>query len=209
MISRQTGQVPPSTHLDALPSVGTFDNYTFGDSRAIFRADTDTVNGSEDYSVASFLIDQLLKGAKVGDKTFENHLDGYNFLPYFKGEVAEGPRHEFFYFSDNAGLMALRYNAWKISFKIIKGNLFTGTVETTDVPLVTNLRQDPWERYQDESMLYGKWWGEKLWTMVPAVTIVVGFLRTFEEYPPSQKSGSISVSHFLEAISSGANGGGH
>jgi arylsulfatase A-like enzyme len=93
------------------------------------------------------LIDQLLKGAKVGDKTFKNHLDGYNFLPYFKGEVAEGPRHEFFYFSDNADLMALRYNAWKISFKTIKGNLFTGTVETTDVPLVTNLRQDPWERY--------------------------------------------------------------
>jgi hypothetical protein len=105
--------------------------------------------------------------------------------------------------------MALRYNAWKISFKTIKGNLFTGTVETTDVPLVTNLRQDPWERYQDESMLYGRWWGEKLWTMVPAVTIVKGFLVTFEAYPPSQKSGSISVSHFLESISSGANGGGH
>jgi hypothetical protein len=24
---------------------------------------------------------------------------------------------------------------------------------------------DPWERYQDQSMLYGKWWGEKLWTV--------------------------------------------
>ena len=36
--------------------------------------------------------EKLLKGIKVGDKTFKNHLDGYNFLPYFKGQVAEGPR---------------------------------------------------------------------------------------------------------------------
>ena len=152
--------------------------------------------------------DELLQGKKEGDKTFKNHLDGYNFLPYFKGQVAEAPRREFFYFSDNGDLMALRYNAWKISFKTIKGNLFTGTEESTNVPIVTNLRQDPWERYQDESTSYGKWWGEKIWTLVPAVNIVGEFLKTFEEYPPSQKSGSISVSQFLEAISSGAQGSG-
>jgi arylsulfatase A-like enzyme len=152
---------------------------------------------------------KLLTGFKVGDKTFKNHLDGYNFLPFFKGEVADGPRKEFFYFSDNADLMALRYNAWKISFKTIKGNLFTGTEETTNVPLVTNLRQDPWERYQEESMLYGRWWGDKLWTMLPAVTIVGGFLQSFEQYPPSQRSGSLSVTRFLEAIQAGTAGSGH
>jgi arylsulfatase A-like enzyme len=152
--------------------------------------------------------EDLLKGVKVGDKTFKTHLDGYNFLPFFKGEVAEGPRHEFFYFGNTADLMAMRYNAWKVSFKTIKGNLFTGQTETTQAPIVTNLRQDPWERYQDESMNYGKWWGEKLWTMVPAVQIVGGFLQTFREYPPSQESGGLTVSQFLEAISKGASGGG-
>ena len=75
--------------------------------------------------------------------------------------------------------------------------------------MVTNLRQDPWERYQDESMLYGRWWGDKLWTMVPAVTVVGGFLKTFEAYPPSQRSGSLSVAKFLDAIQSGAAGSGH
>jgi len=60
---------------------------------------------------------ELLQGKKEGDKTFKNHLDGYNFLPYFKGQVAEAPRHEFFYFSDNGDLMALRYDAWKIALK--------------------------------------------------------------------------------------------
>jgi arylsulfatase A-like enzyme len=152
--------------------------------------------------------EKLLVGYKAGDKTFKNHLDGYNFMPFFQGEVAEGPRHEFFYFSDNADLMAVRYNAWKLSFKTIEGNLFTGKEDSTNVPLVTNLRQDPWERYQDQSMMYARWWGDKLWTMVPAVQIVGQFLTTFKEYPPSQVSGSLSVTRFLEAIQSGAAGGG-
>ena len=81
-----------------------------------------------------------MNGYKAGDKTFKNHLDGYNFLPFFKGEVAEGPRHEFFYFTDNGDLTALRYDDWKVSFKTIKGNLFTGKEDSTNVPLVTNLR---------------------------------------------------------------------
>jgi arylsulfatase A-like enzyme len=149
--------------------------------------------------------ENLLTGMKVGDKTFKNHLDGYNFMPFFKGDVAAGPRHEFFYFGPDADLLAMRYDEWKINFKTIKGNLFNGQIETTTAPIVTNLRQDPWERYQVESMNYGKWWGEKLWTMVPAVEIVGGFLQTFKEYPPSQASGSLTVSQFLEAVSKGAN----
>jgi arylsulfatase A-like enzyme len=151
---------------------------------------------------------KLLTGLKAGDKTFKVHLDGYNFMPFFKGEVAAGPRHEFFYFGSGADLMALRYDDWKVSFKTIKGNLFNGSVETTTAPLVTNLREDPWERYQVDSMDYGKWWGEKLWTMLPAVNIVGGFLQTFKEYPPSQASGGLTVSQFLEAISKGAAGAG-
>jgi arylsulfatase A-like enzyme len=153
--------------------------------------------------------EKLLTGYKAGNKTFKNHLDGYNFLPFFKGEVAQGPRHEFFYFTDNGDLTALRYDAWKVSFKTIDGNLFTGKEDSTNVPLVTNLRADPWERYQSESMLYGRWWGDKLWTLVPAVQIVGQFLVTFKEYPPSQVSGSTSVTRFLEAIQAGVAGSGH
>jgi len=153
--------------------------------------------------------EKLLKGLKVGDNAFKYHLDGYNFMPYFKGEVPAGPRHEFFYFGNTADLMAMRYDDWKVSFKTIKGNLFTGEAESTQAPIVTNLRMDPWERYQDESMNYGKWWGEKLWTMVPATVIVSQFLQTFEAFPPSQKSGGLTVSQFLDAVQNGANAGGH
>jgi hypothetical protein len=89
-----------------------------------------------------------------------------------------------------------------------QGNLFTGTEESINVPLVTNLRQDPWERYRDQSMLYGRWWGDKLWTMIPAVTLVGGFLQTFKEYPPSQVSGSLSIEKALQTIERGVSGGG-
>jgi arylsulfatase A-like enzyme len=170
--------------------------------------------GSEDW-LPTFLAaagnpnvkEELLRGMKVGDKTFRNHLDGYNFLPFFKGKVAKGPRREVFYFTDNGDLTALRYDDWKLSFKTIKGNLFTGKEDSTNVPLVTNLRQDPWERYQDESMLYGRWWGEKLWTLVPASTIVGQFLETFKEYPPSQVSGSLSIDKALRTLEAGSRGG--
>jgi arylsulfatase len=42
------------------------------------------------------------------------HLDGYNQLPYLTGEVDTGPRQEFFYFSDDGDLLAMRYDNWKV-----------------------------------------------------------------------------------------------
>jgi arylsulfatase A-like enzyme len=144
--------------------------------------------------------EKLLKGMKVGNKTFKNHLDGYNFMPYFEGKSAEGPRNDFFYWSDSGDLMALRYGPWKLSFKSIEGNLFTGHEASTNVPIVTNLRADPWERYQDQSMMYGKWWGQKLWTVVPAGAITAQYLETFKDFPPSQTGGSFGVEQILQKV---------
>lgn len=151
---------------------------------------------------------QLLTGYKVGDRTFKNHIDGYNFLPFFKGDTASGPREEFFYFSDNANLNAVRYGDWKIAFSWVKGNLFTGQQESLNVPIVVNLRVDPFERVPDQSMSYVQWWGEKLWTLVPAQAIVAKYLKTFVEYPPSQKSGNLGVEQFLNKIQEGTSGAG-
>jgi arylsulfatase A-like enzyme len=152
---------------------------------------------------------QLLRGYKAGDKTFKNRLDGYNFLPFFTGEADKGPRREFFYFDDNASLNAMRYDDWKIHFKWIEGNLFTGSIRTANVPLVVNLRQDPFERYPFESEFYRRWQAEKLWTLMPAQAIVAAFLQSFREFPPSQKSGSFTVEQFLQQLQEGATGAGN
>ena len=60
--------------------------------------------------------EDLLKGKKIGDTTYKVHLDGYNLMPFFKGEVAESPRHEFIYWTDGGSVAALRYNNWKLTF---------------------------------------------------------------------------------------------
>jgi arylsulfatase len=101
-----------------------------------------------------------------------------------------------------------KYNSCASQLQNHKGNLFSGSTSSTQAPIVTNLRMDPWERYQDESMNYGRWWGEKLWTMVPASVIVSQFLQTLVEFPPSQKSGGLTVSQFLDAVQNGASGAG-
>ena len=149
---------------------------------------------------------KLLKGYKVGNKTFRNHLDGYNFLPFFRGQVAKAPRREIFYFDDNANLNAIRVDDWKISFKIMEGNIASGAVKQPNMPIVINLRQDPFERYWGESMNWFRWGGDKLWMFVPAQIVVGQLLETFKEYPPSQKSGSFSVDQVLEALQTGGAG---
>ena len=59
--------------------------------------------------------EQLLKGMKVGDKTFKVHLDGYNLTEALAGK-SPSPRKEFFYFNDDGTLVALRDDKWKIVF---------------------------------------------------------------------------------------------
>ena len=149
---------------------------------------------------------ELLKGYKVGNKTFKNHLDGYNFLPFFKGQAAKDPRREIFYFDDNANLNAIRIDDWKISFKVMEGNIASGTLKQPNMPLVTNLRQDPFERFSSESQMWFRWGADKLWMFVPAQVVVGQFIESFKEYPPSQKSGSFSVDQVLEALQTGAAG---
>jgi len=144
--------------------------------------------------------EKLMKGTKVGDKTFKVHLDGYNFMPFFKGEQTRGPRHEIFYFDDNAGLNALRIDDWKIHFKIMEGNLASAQLRPLNAPQVVNLRQDPFERFPSESQMYFGWGANKLWMFVPAQAVVGQFIGTFKEFPPSQKSGTFSVDQVLDQL---------
>lgn len=152
--------------------------------------------------------EKLLTGMKAGDKTFKNYLDGYNFMPFFKGTFVEGPRKEIFYFDDNGNMNALRYGPWKIEFSWVEGNLFTGKRTSNNVPLVVNLREDPFERAPWESDMYRRWAADKLWTLVPAQAIAGKFIQSFKAYPPSQLSGSMNLDVIMAALSSGAGGAG-
>ena len=94
--------------------------------------------------------EKLKKGHKAGDKTFKVHLDCYNLLPYLTWNEKNSPRIEFFYFSDDGDLVALRYDNWKTVFmeQRVIGTLriWAEPFVHLQVPKIFNLRTDPYER---------------------------------------------------------------
>jgi len=148
--------------------------------------------------------DLLKGGVKALGRSYHVHLDGYNFLPYLDGKVKEGPRKEIFYFSDEGELTALRYQDWKLIFmqQQHENTLAAWIYPFTPlrVPLIFNLRRDPYERAQETSNTYYDWMISRAYLLVPAQAYVANFLATFKEFPPRQKAGSFSLSNVLESL---------
>ncbi len=147
---------------------------------------------------------KLLTGYKAAGKTFKIHLDGYNFLPHLTGKEAKGPRDEFFYFSDEGDMMALRYRNWKIEFAIQPTpgtfEVWQTEFEHPRVPYIYNLRTDPYERATITSNSYNNWLIEHTWALVPVQGLVGDFLATFKDYPPRAKAASFTIGEALEKL---------
>ena len=153
--------------------------------------------------------EQLLKGMKVGNKTFKVHLDGYNISDALAGK-SSSPRHEFFYFNDDGSLVALRYDQWKLVFAEQRAHgmeVWQDPFVTLRIPKLFNIRSDPFETADHEGMDYNRWRLEHVFLLVPAQQYVGQFLATFKEYPPRQKVGSFSIDQVLETLMKGAQGG--
>jgi arylsulfatase A-like enzyme len=149
--------------------------------------------------------EQLLKGMKVGNKTFKVHLDGYNAMDAMAGK-SPSPRKEVFYFNDDGSLVALRANHWKIVFTEQRAHGFDVWEEPfvpLRVPKLYNLRADPFEE-ADHGWDRWKWRLDRAFVLVPAQEYIGQFLTSFREFPPSQKVGSFSLDAAMEAISKGA-----
>ena len=130
------------------------------------------------------VVEKLKAGHTANGKEFKIHPDGYNFVPYFKGEVDEGPRKEIYYFSQGGELNAIRVQNWKIHFATIQGNIATGVREIPGWPLIINLKADPYEKMWEEGTLgYWRWYADLLWTFVPAQEYIQRFLATIPDYP--------------------------
>ncbi len=150
--------------------------------------------------------EELREGKDVGDKNFRVHLDGYNFLPYFKGEEEVGPRKEFFYFSDTGDLLNLRYNNWKVVFAEQRAEGFDVWQEPFTflrLPKLFNLRTNPFELADQIGIGYSKWRAERLFALAPAQALVTRFLGAFKDYPPRQKPGSFSIDQVMESLQTG------
>ena len=144
-------------------------------------------------------------GVSAIERTYKVHLDGYNFLPYLTGQEEKGPRHEIFYFSDDGDLTALRYDAWKLVFMEQRATgtlkLWANPFTPLRIPLIFNLRRDPYERAQLTSNTYYDWVIDRVFLLVPAQAYAGKFLETFKEFPPRQKPASFSLERVMDTLS--------
>jgi arylsulfatase len=156
--------------------------------------------------------DKLLKGYKAGSKTFKVHLDGYNLLPYLTGQAKESPRKEFFYFSDDGDLVALRYDNWKAVFAQQRSPgtmlVWSEPFTKTRLPWLYNLRTDPYEHSTITSNTYWDWYFDHVYLLIPMQVYVGQFLATFKKYPPRQKAASFTINEVMESLSNPAHGAG-
>ena len=145
------------------------------------------------------ITDQLLKGVKLGDRTYKNHLDGFNQLALLEGK---GPsaRHELFYFT-GPSLGAIRIDDFKFQF-LQQPYGWPGEKVTTDMPGITNIRQDPFERFstlRGESPLNGafgygnEFYAREFWRFVMVQKAVFTLAQTAIDFPPMQATASFNL----------------
>jgi arylsulfatase len=145
---------------------------------------------------------QLLEGVKLGDRTYKNHLDGYNQLDLLLGK---GPsaRHELFYFGGPT-LGAIRIDDFKFQFYQQPFG-WPGEKTTTDMPTIVNLRQDPFERtpsIRGETLndmgggYMNDFYAREFWRFVLVQQAVAKLAETAINYPPMQAPASFN----LEAV---------
>jgi arylsulfatase len=152
------------------------------------------------------IVEECLKGHKAGDMTYKVHLDGYNLIPALKGDAKEWPRKEMLYWSDDGDLMALRYEQWKLSFLEQRAESFdvwSNPLVKLRVPLIFNLRADPFEKGQHNSIYYPDWLVHRAFILVPAQAYVGKWISSFKDYPPRQKPASFSLDEVMHKLEEG------
>jgi arylsulfatase A-like enzyme len=146
--------------------------------------------------------EELLTGRTIGERSYKVHLDGYDLGPAFKGAAA-WPRKEFLYWTDDGSVAAVRYGNWKASFLKQNGHGFhvwQQPFEELRVPILVNLRMDPFELAPDISMDYTRWFLEHMYMIAPAAAGVGKWIQSFKEFPPRQKPGSFNLDRVMEAV---------
>jgi arylsulfatase len=143
------------------------------------------------------IVGELLKGKEIGGQVYKNHLDGYNQLDCITGK---GPsaRHEIFYLGEST-VGAVRIDDYKFRF-IDQPAGWVGEKTKPDVPYITNLRLDPFERTgwpnngtKEGGQQYFDWFKFQFWRFVFVQQVVGKELQTFLDFPPMQRGASFNL----------------
>ena len=124
----------------------------------------------------------------------KQYIDGVNNLPYWKGESDRSARDSIFYYYETK-LSGVRMGPWKFLFST-KEDYYANLVPRT-VPLVFNLRMDPFESYSDKES-YGHLMQKVSWLMAPMGELMSAHLQTLKDYPPVQGGKSFDMSNVIQ-----------
>jgi arylsulfatase A-like enzyme len=133
----------------------------------------------------------------VAEKVMEEEkqfIDGLNNLPYWKGESGHSARNNIFYYYESK-LMAVRMGPWKFHFST-KEDYYANVIPRT-VPLVFNIRIDPFESYFNNDN-YGHLMQKVSWLIQPMGELMAQHLQTLAEYPPVQGGKSFDMSNVVD-----------
>ncbi|MBI4932757.1 MAG: sulfatase-like hydrolase/transferase, partial [Actinobacteria bacterium] len=156
--------------------------------------------------------EKLLEGHQAGDKYFKVCLDGYNMLPYLSGEVDKSPRNFFVYVSDDGDIIAIRIGDYKAVLMEQRATRLQAWAEPfvkLRVPKVFHLRQDPFERADENSNTYWDWVIDHAWVMYLMQGVVAGMIENFVKFPPRQKPGSFNLEAVMRQLEAAGDGSGH
>ena len=160
------------------------------------------------------VVDKLKKGYKAIGRTYKNHIDGFNLLPYLTGEAEGEPaqllllfqrrrrraRHALRQLEDRVHGAALRRARWR-----------SGREPFTRLrmPKIFNLRTDPYEFADITSNTYYDWFIHNAYFIYVAQAAAAKFAETFKEFPPVQKPNTFTIDDAMQAMSDAASGANH
>ena len=156
--------------------------------------------------------EKLKKGYQAIGRTYKNHIDAYNLVPYLTGAEKESPRKLFMYISDDGDILALRYDNWKVVFmeQRCQGTLQVWAEPFTRLrlPKIFNLRTDPYEFADITSNSYYEWVLYHAYILYGAIAIADKFAETFKEFPIIQKPNTFTIDDAVAMMKEAAGGAG-
>ncbi|MBA4030784.1 MAG: arylsulfatase [Planctomyces sp.] len=147
--------------------------------------------------------EKLLKGVELNGRTYKNHIDGHNQLDYLAGKVEESPRKAFIYVGDDGNVMSIRVGDWKATYlenRAEQLQVWREPLVHLRLPLLFNLRRDPFEKSQHNSNTYHDWMIDRAFVLIPLQAVASEFLLTLKEFPPSQTPGDWSLDSLEKQI---------
>jgi len=155
------------------------------------------------------IAEKLREGVEVNGRRYRNHIDGYNMLDYLSGKAEASPRKEFIYVNDAGEVVAMRLGDWKGVFlenRAHQLDVWREPFVELRLPLLFNLRRDPFERAQHNSNTYHDWMIDRAFVLVPMQQVAAKFLQSMAEYPPSQTPGAFNLEKIQKTIEASMSG---